>query len=310
MVTRRIAEGLLRRAARRWPAASRDEMHREWTGELHALAEEGSDVAMLRYALSLAVARPPREPVTAAGTAPALGRALRLLALPPLTAVVLCVAGVWLGETVVRPMLESLPGGDATRHLALVPIAFGLAVALALMGRWWTIRSAGPGLLIAATLAPWFTIGCLIYLLTGQTNKLALHTPAYVLFFGGMAVLLSVVDRLAGAGRRTAAWLLGAIGSYSLVTLAVPLPILLSSGEDPSLATLPLWPFAALSTEVDLEGGPGMIGMTAGQIHLVGDASELDIFLFLFSAGIALGALLARRATAAPAQVTPAPSAA
>lgn len=310
MVTRRIAESLLRRAARRWPAASRDEMHREWTGELHALAAQGSDAAMLRYALSLAVARPPREPVTAAGAVPALGRALRLLALPPLTAVLLSVAGVLLGETVVRPVLASLPGGDTTRHLALVPVMFGIAVALTLMGRWWTIRSAGPGLLIAATLAPWFAIGCLFYLFTGQMNKIPLHLPAYALFFGGMAVLLSVVDRLAGAGRRTAAWLLGAIGSYSLVTLAVPLPVLLSSGEDPSMATLPFWPFAALFTEIDLDGGPGMFGMTGGQIHLVGDANELDIFLFLFSAGIAMGALLARRATATPEQATTVPSAA
>lgn len=56
-MTRRLAERLLRTAARRWPAEVRDELSREWHAELHVLAERGERLRMLRFAGSLAVGR-------------------------------------------------------------------------------------------------------------------------------------------------------------------------------------------------------------------------------------------------------------
>ncbi|WBC18314.1 hypothetical protein O7543_15190 [Solwaraspora sp. WMMA2080] len=64
-MTQRIADWLLAVAARRWPAHLREEMSREWAGELYALGHEESAVAalrkwrQLRFAASLALARPP-----------------------------------------------------------------------------------------------------------------------------------------------------------------------------------------------------------------------------------------------------------
>lgn len=59
----RLAEALLRLAARRWPAEVREEQAREWSAELHALrAEPGSAgrraLGQLRFAVSLAAASP------------------------------------------------------------------------------------------------------------------------------------------------------------------------------------------------------------------------------------------------------------
>ncbi|MEV0134610.1 hypothetical protein AB0H83_39890 [Dactylosporangium sp. NPDC050688] len=59
----RLAEALLRLAARRWPAEVREEQAREWAAELHALrAEPGSAgrraLGQLRFAFSLAAASP------------------------------------------------------------------------------------------------------------------------------------------------------------------------------------------------------------------------------------------------------------
>ncbi|MFB9323072.1 hypothetical protein [Cryptosporangium minutisporangium] len=57
-----LAGALLRSAARRWPAEERADAQREWEAELHALAGTPvrRSVRALRYAASLAVARPPQ----------------------------------------------------------------------------------------------------------------------------------------------------------------------------------------------------------------------------------------------------------
>ncbi|WP_148083681.1 hypothetical protein [Micromonospora sp. Llam0] len=64
-MSQRIAERLLAVAVRRWPLHLREEMSREWAGELYVLGHEEGTVAalrkwrQLRFAASLALARPP-----------------------------------------------------------------------------------------------------------------------------------------------------------------------------------------------------------------------------------------------------------
>src|SRR5687767_3157557 len=95
MVSLRIARALLTLAARRWPARVRADVEREWLAELHVLATERRHARMLRYALSLAAARPPEQPPLMA-LLPAAWRAARLVIVAPVIALVLLVASLML----------------------------------------------------------------------------------------------------------------------------------------------------------------------------------------------------------------------
>ncbi|MBB4740355.1 hypothetical protein BJY16_003814 [Actinoplanes octamycinicus] len=305
-MSRRIAEALLRLAARRWPARLRAEMHQEWLAELHVLATERRGAAMLRYAVSLAAARPVREPVAVAVRAAALWRAVRLCVLAPLAAAVLFTACLVAALTVLDPLLAALPFGDQPRQWVAALATAAAAVVLARSGRWWTAEGAGLTALVLAVTVPGFVFASLAYLLpAGMSGVYALHWPGYAVFFGGLAVLLHAVDRLTATGRRRLAWWTGAVGGLALADLAVTLPVLLSSGDDPPLASAPLWLFAALNG-----GGLDGIrlpGMTADQIWTVGDTTDFDAYLFLLSAGLALGVIMTRAARAVPA-ATPSPN--
>jgi hypothetical protein len=58
----RLTRWCLARAARRWPASLRDDMHAEWLAELAALeAETGSAKRRLGFAVSLLTAPPIRD---------------------------------------------------------------------------------------------------------------------------------------------------------------------------------------------------------------------------------------------------------
>jgi hypothetical protein len=83
----RVAEALLRLAARRWPTEVRDEQAREWAAELHALrTDRGAGATrraagQLRFAFSLATASPVEDEYGVPGGwregLPEVGRALR-----------------------------------------------------------------------------------------------------------------------------------------------------------------------------------------------------------------------------------------
>ncbi|GIF15597.1 hypothetical protein FHX34_1021434 [Actinoplanes teichomyceticus] len=297
MVSRRIAEALLRLAARRWPARLRGEMHQEWLAELHVLAAERRTAAMLRYAASLTAARPVREPVAVAVRAAALWRAVRLCVLAPVAAVVVFAACLAAALTVLDPLLAAMPFGEQPRQWVAALATAAAAVVLARSGRWWTAEGAGIAALVLAITIPGFVFASLTYLLpAGMSDSYALHWPAYAVFFGGLAALLYAVDRLTATGRRTLAWWTGAVGALTLTDLAVTLPVLLSSGDDPPIASAPLWLFAALNG-----GGLDGIrlpGMTADQIWTVGDTTDVDAYIFLLYAGLALGVIMTRASRA------------
>jgi len=79
----RIADALLRLAARRWPAEVRDELAREWAAAVHALRTDPEAGAarratrQLRFAFSLALRR---RSTTSMGWRMAGGRVCRRLA--------------------------------------------------------------------------------------------------------------------------------------------------------------------------------------------------------------------------------------
>ncbi|WP_189332878.1 hypothetical protein [Actinoplanes ianthinogenes] len=299
-MSRRIAEALLRLAARRWPARLRGEVHQEWLAELHVLAAEHRGAAMLRYAASLAVARPVREPVAVAVRAAALWRAVRLCVLAPVAAVVVFAVCLAAALTVLDPLLAAMPFGEQPRQWTAALATAAAAVLLARSGRWWTAEGAGTAALVLAITVPGFVFASLAYLLpAGMSEKYTLHWPAYAVFFGGLAALLYAVDRLAATGRRTPAWWTGAVGALTLTDVAITLPVLLSNGDDPPLASAPLWLFAALNG-----GGLDGIrlpGMTGGQIWTVGDTTDFDAYVFLLYAGLALGMIMAKASKSVPA---------
>ncbi|GGQ49386.1 hypothetical protein [Couchioplanes azureus] len=281
MVTRRIAEALLRLAVRRWPARLRDDLRREWAAELHVLAGEARAGAMLRFAASLAVARPAREPGTAAARAGALWRALRLTVVAPLTA-----AAVFLVAIVVAGVL--LPDTGALQYAATTLLLGAGAVLLARLGRWWTVGGAATTTLVLAVTVPGCAAGFLQYALSGNSAKLATHGPAYLIFFGGLGALLPRVDRLAATGRRARAWWIGALGALALADAAVMVPVFLATGT-PHPASAPLWLFTALTAS-----GFGLPSPAGWEIFTILDQTELDPQIFLLCTGIALGAVMFR----------------
>ena len=274
MVSRRIAEALLRLAARRWPARLRADLYREWSAELHALGS-GRTAQMLSYAASLAVSRPVRDPIDVHAAADALWRAIRLIVLAPLAAIILFVAAF--------VSLSLLPLGDGAQMWLPLVASVGSATLLARSGRLWAPRDVGIGLLVPALTVPGFVFSNLIYMTpSGISSRLALQLPAYVVVFGGFAVLLYAVDRLADAGRRRAAWWAGGAGAFVLADIAVTIPVLLSAETDAPVISAPLWLFIAF------------VGSPTGGAPISGPV-EFEPFIYTLTTGLALGVVLSRK---------------
>jgi hypothetical protein len=56
---------------------------------------------------------------------------------------------------------------------------------------------------------PGFAVGVLLNALLDNARKVAVHTPAYAVFFLGLAAVLALTARLARAGRTRRAWWTG-----------------------------------------------------------------------------------------------------
>ncbi|WP_018351476.1 hypothetical protein [Longispora albida] len=136
MVSRRLTGWLLRTAAARWPVQYREELAREWVGEIAAL--EGSAWRQLAFALSLAWQRPVRDKLP--GERPAivgLGLAsVRQLGLAGL-ATVLPVSGCVLVLLAGGISQGILGGGSPGLGLAagLLSVGSGLWMLGSLLGR-------------------------------------------------------------------------------------------------------------------------------------------------------------------------------
>ncbi|GAB3812278.1 hypothetical protein [Micromonospora zhanjiangensis] len=303
MVSRRIARALLDVAARRWPADLRAELHQEWSAELHVLAAERRHARMLRYAASLAVARPaPRRSVPIGTVLAGAWRVARLVLVAPLLCVALLAASL-LAMNVAVNLVKTVTG---TMELPLATLfVLAAAVMMARIGRRWTLDGAPPGLLLLAVTAPGFAFALLMNSVLGGVYKLAVHAPAYAVFFLGLGAVLAAVGRLARAGRRGAAWATGALGAVLAADLAVVLTVLnghASTEELPPAASAPVWLFTAVT-----DSGFGVPGLGGTEIFLVGDVVELDPWLYLIFTALALGAVIGRAGRAVGAAPTAGP---
>jgi hypothetical protein len=286
VVSLRIARALLALAARRWPARVRADVEREWLAEVDVLATQRRHARMLRFALSLAAARPPeRPPLTA--LLPAAWRAVRLMILAPVIALVLMVAGVMLMNSVAilipvnRWMDPQVPLATAGTLVC--------AVLLARLGDRWTLPGARIPLVLAVTV-PGFAVVVAARYFIGGTKHLARHLPGHAIFFLGLAVLLFVVHRLATAGHTRRAWWIGVLGATVVADIAVIPPVL--NAQIPPFETVhagyaPVWLFTALT-----DSAFGLPHPTGSEKFMIATTTELNPLLFIVYAALALGAVV------------------
>jgi hypothetical protein len=311
MVTRRIAEALLAAAVRRWPAPLREDLHREWTAEVHILAEQDRPWPMLRYAASLAAARP----VADRATAP-LGRrawhAARLLVVAPVGCVALFIASLLAMNLALLPV-DSFRSDllSQVAYHAQVPLttAFCLlsAVLMGRLGKRWALTGSTFALpVVLAVTLPGFAVTSIFMDVRASAHKVAVHAPVYACYFALLTVVLLAVARRIRMGRPRAARWTAVLGAFAAADVAVMIPLLQSETareEGLTLANAPIWLFTSLT-----DWGFGLLDQGGMGIFLIGDLLELDAQLLLIFTGLALGAVAATaRATSALATAPEAP---
>ncbi|SBT45264.1 hypothetical protein [Micromonospora auratinigra] len=232
MVTRRLAETLLRTAARRWPVAVRDELAREWAAELHVLDERGQRWRMLRFAASLAARRAGGPVVDRAVLHRQLRRTAGVLLLAPPGA----VAAVALAATVMTVVYGTLTGYVAWADRVQVPLwtvlTAGLGALLALPVARAARRTVRTGPLATAlgVLLPIGATGTLVlWALVGRHERDALSmAPGVLLWLALLAGALWAAGALARRGRTRWAWLVGLVGALVAADAAVVLAVVTS----------------------------------------------------------------------------------
>ncbi|GIG42166.1 hypothetical protein ACFO1B_00525 [Dactylosporangium siamense] len=309
----RVAEGLLRLAARRWPADVRAEQAREWAAELHELRTEPGPGAgrralgQLRFALSLAAASPVEDedgvPRGWREGLPGAGRALQPMAVLVVFGIlmagpggsILRTAGEWIlglcGVEVRRPV-----GTAVTVATSLPPLLIGTLLAWWLGRRrpvrWAGLRrlgTAGPAAVAPVALAVSFVV-----LVVGVQSALAPpgNTLAVSLCVGATAWTLLAAALAVGVVRlarwRWLAAALALIGTPLVVELAIAaavLPGILTSGAGPSRALG--WAPSLVSGQ-PFTADSGSWQLTPDALALFNATSMFPAYLLLLT-GIAVG---------------------
>ncbi|MEV6923064.1 hypothetical protein AB0M46_00925 [Dactylosporangium sp. NPDC051485] len=290
-MTRRATAALLRFAARRWPERLREELLREWAAEAHVLGEQGRRWAMLRYAGSLAIARPAREPVSALQHVHNGWRAARLVLLGPLLVMLMLTLSLKAGWAAVG----ALPVGFTAVMRLYIPATTVMcllaAVLLALVGRSWSLPGRPVLVLAAVTLAP-LALLTLLEARLGPPMQLALLGPANAVYFLGLALLLAWTGSRARAGRRRTAWLLAVLGAVVLADVAMMVLILRANpAPTPALFGAPQWWMYSLTGRV--------LGLSNWDAFGVGSLAEVGTWTRMLFTGFAIGAALGRPAAGA-----------
>ncbi|MFY1634230.1 hypothetical protein ACN27F_13270 [Solwaraspora sp. WMMB335] len=264
-MSQRIAVWLLGVAVRRWPAYLREEMGREWTGELHALGHEAGVVApvrmwrQVRFAGSLALARPPGADSGVLSwlrrSSPVQAHAGWLFLAPLLSLVVAMAAVGSLG-----PLTGWLPPTPATAISSLV-MNYVVHVVLAavvgtLLARRLLRRRVGRPVGVAG--CGWATLPVIAGLLAvdvlargaNQVWDGALFAvvvaSCLVVLLPPVAVGVAVLSRRA---RRVSAIALAGLAAPAL-TLAATYALVLLASQTPAVAAgRPWWWLAYLSRE-------------------------------------------------------------
>ncbi|MEU7774969.1 hypothetical protein AB0C44_26945 [Micromonospora taraxaci] len=217
MVSRRVAELLLEMAARRWPADVRDDLRREWSAELHVLAESGRWTKMVGFAASLAVSRAGTPVVDRTVMRGRAGRTVAALLLSPIA----CV-GIVLGSAYIPFQIQISNGAIWVEKPIWTALTIGMATLLAVFAGRWARHNAldGPLRIALGVVLP---IGAaavpLLYVI--YPDDLARAVPGLLLWLAGLTLALWAAASLAARHRPRAAWWAGVLGALATTDLAV-----------------------------------------------------------------------------------------
>ncbi|WP_242624367.1 hypothetical protein [Micromonospora kangleipakensis] len=318
MVTRRVAEFLLRTATRRWPAEVRDELSREWTAELHVLAERGEGLRMLHFAGSLAVSRSAGPLVDRSRLDGRIRRTAATLLLAPVACLAILLVAAVVMNVVVNLVLSMPSWANAAHAPVMTALTVGLAVLLARVAHRSAARSAlrGPTRTALGIVLPvGLTAVGAEYAMNETTDDLVRVAPGLLVWLAGLALVLHGAGVLAGRGRTRAAWLVGVLGALVVADLAVVLTVVnhiaggpetvidgVPQGDTIDRISAPLWLFASWT-----DWSFGLPRPTPWEIFLIGDLMELQPFLYLACTPYALAYAIraARPAAARPADAPP-----
>jgi len=251
-------------AARRWPAADRDELIREWLAESYTLGNEpGVPVPVrawrqIRFAASLACAR--RSQITTVGAIPVdrverTARHLVALFLAPLAAAVLAILAngpLWMATSTGDDLPSVLTLLHRAGHVA-AGIGCGVLLADRMRRRrgapvsWpWCIAATVPvlaGLVVAES-----AVRHLAIIVAGPTFTIAVTGPAGTVagpaVVAGMLIPLTIV--VATLARRATRWALAAAVpgtvAITLTASATAAAAVLVAGPDGARIPLPIPP--------------------------------------------------------------------
>ncbi|MEU6203055.1 hypothetical protein ABZ814_05635 [Micromonospora musae] len=291
MVTRRLADALLDAAARRWPAALRDDLRREWNAELHVLAMQRRRLRMLRFAASLALSRTDgplagRQPVRGP-----VGRTAAALLLAPLGGVaIVAISAIVMNVVVSQLLLTAFAWWTRAQMPLWTAMTAGLAVLLARFAARWGRRSALTGPLRTA-LGIMLPVGVVIVGIeyAMSVEGLLRAAPGLLGWLTFLTLVLWGAAALARRGRVRAAWCFGVLGALVAADLAVVLTVVNQFPADPGTiidgvpqhdtvdrVSAPLW---ILTTWTDWSFG--LPRPTPWEIFLITDVVVTEAVLYL-----------------------------
>lgn len=235
----RFTRWCLARAARRWPAGLRAEMHAEWLAELAVLeAERATAKERLGYAVSLVTAPPIRDATGAprgwgeslAPGAPAVGLLVAALITMSVAAYSHSLAYWLLSLTGWEPVSA---GAQWLNHLvgAVITLAWCLLAGRWLGRRWPFARTgrfgdAGPAALAPLAFAPMVLLGALP---GGELPYLSGVLAGLLIWAIGTAAIGVAAVRAAGRARAAALVLIGVPLISALAAVASTVPFALST---------------------------------------------------------------------------------
>jgi hypothetical protein len=288
VVTRRLAEALLRTAARQWPVELRDDLRREWTAELHVLATRRRRLQMLRFAASLATGRFDGPLVGHPPVRGRIGRTAAALLLAPLAGVGIILVSAIVMSLVVGQLLADVEWSARLQLPLLSTLTAGLALVLARHAASWARHNALTGPLRTA-LGIMLPVGVLTVAVEYADRTSFLRVPGLVSWLIFLTLVLWGAARLAGRGRVRAAWWFGVVGALVAADLAVILTVVnqipggpetvldgMPPGDTVDRVSAPLW---LVTSWTDWSFGLGR--PTPWERFLITDLVEVQSILYL-----------------------------